>query len=50
MSDRSGQKYKLSPRTVLFLGYSDNYLGMGRIDLTQTDRTFFVKIGYAWTD
>jgi len=42
--------YKLNPQTVLFLGYSDNYLGMQGIDLTQTDRTFFVKIGYAWTD
>jgi hypothetical protein len=40
--------YKLNPQTVLFLGYSDNYLGMQRLDLTQTDRTFFVKIGYAW--
>jgi hypothetical protein len=42
--------YKLNPRTVLFLGYSDNYLGMQGLDLTQTDRTFFVKVGYAWTD
>jgi hypothetical protein len=42
--------YKLNPQTVLFLGYSDNYLGMQAIPLTQTDRTFFVKIGYAWTD
>jgi hypothetical protein len=40
--------YKLNPQTVLFLGYSDNYLGMPGLDLTQTDRTFFVKIGYAW--
>lgn len=41
--------YKLNPQTVLFIGYSDNYLGMTRIDLTQTDRTFFIKLGYAWT-
>lgn len=46
--------YKLNPQTVLFVGYSDNYLGMtevdmSRIDITQTDRTFFVKLGYAWT-
>jgi hypothetical protein len=48
--------YKLNPRTVLFLGYSDNalggvfdsLLGPGRIGLTRTDRTFFLKIGYAW--
>lgn len=41
--------YKLNPQTVLFLGYSDNYFGAKNIDLTQTDRTFFVKLGYAWT-
>jgi len=40
--------YKLNPQTVLFLGYSDNRLGMQAFELTQTDRTFFVKIGYAW--
>lgn len=40
--------YKLDPRTVFFLGYTDNREGMGRIDLTQTDRTFFMKLGYAW--
>lgn len=41
--------YKLNPQTVLFIGYSDDYLGMTGVDITQTDRTFFVKIGYAWT-
>ncbi len=41
--------YKLNPQTVLFIGYSDNYLGMMDIDITQTNRTFFVKLGYAWT-
>jgi hypothetical protein len=41
--------YKLNPRTVLFIGYSDNYLGENDISLTQTGRTFFLKIGYAWT-
>jgi len=40
--------FKLNPQTVLFLGYSDNRLGMREFALTQTDRTFFVKIGYAW--
>jgi len=40
--------YKLNPQTVLFLGYSDNYLGWAGIDITQTNRTFFIKIGYAW--
>jgi hypothetical protein len=41
--------YKLNPQTVAFIGYSDNYLGMTGLDITQTDRTFFIKIGYAWT-
>jgi hypothetical protein len=40
--------YKLNPQTVLFVGYSDNAQGDQRVDLTQTDRTFFAKIGYAW--
>ncbi|MBE3131493.1 MAG: carbohydrate binding family 9 domain-containing protein [Acidobacteria bacterium] len=48
--------YKLNPRTVLFLGYSDNamggvfdsWLGSGRVGITRIDRTFFLKIGYAW--
>ena len=39
--------YKLNPQTVLFLGYSDNSLGLQGIDITRTDRTFFLKIGYA---
>jgi len=41
--------YKLNPQTVVFLGYSDNYLGLVDVSLTQRDRTFFVKLGYAWT-
>ncbi len=48
--------YKLNPRTVLFLGYSDNAMGgvfdsgigPGRVGIVRTDRTFFLKIGYAW--
>ena len=48
--------YKLNPRTVLFLGYSDNsmggvfdsWLGPGRVGITRVDRTFFLKVGYAW--
>jgi hypothetical protein len=48
--------YKLNPRTVAFLGYSDNalggvfdsWIGPGRVGLTRTDRTFFMKLGYAW--
>jgi hypothetical protein len=41
--------YKLNPRTVVFVGYSDNYVGAGNVGLTQTNRTFFIKLGYAWT-
>jgi hypothetical protein len=40
--------YKLNPRTVLYLGYSDNHLGTSEFDLTQNDRTFFTKLGYSW--
>lgn len=40
--------YKLNPQTVFFLGYSDNYLGDEQINLTQQNRTVFLKIGYAW--
>ena len=40
--------YKLNPFTVFFLGYSDNYLGSQDYDLTQSDRTFFIKLSYAW--
>ena len=45
--------YKVNPQTVLFLGYSDNAKGLltpelVRTDMTRTDRTFFLKVGYAW--
>ena len=45
--------YKFNQRSVIFLGYSDNYLGykdefLNRVDLTQTDRTIFFKVGYQW--
>jgi len=41
--------YKLNPQTVLFVGYSDNSANVTApsIDLLRTDRTLFVKIGYA---
>jgi uncharacterized protein DUF5916/cellulose/xylan binding protein with CBM9 domain len=39
--------YKLNPQTVLFLGYTDGRFGLQNVDLTQTDRTFFLKVGYA---
>jgi hypothetical protein len=40
--------YKLNPQTVLFMGYTDTRFGLQGIDLTQTDRTFFLKVGYAF--
>lgn len=44
--------YKVNPQTVFLAGYSDNAVGLKEddlnIDLTKTDRTVFVKVGYAW--
>jgi hypothetical protein len=40
--------YKINPRTIFYLGYSDGHYGDQDYDLTQTDRTVFAKIGYAW--
>lgn len=40
--------YKLNPQTVAFLGYSDTREGEERMDLVRTNRTFFLKLGYAW--
>jgi len=40
--------YKLNPRTVFFLGYSDNSFANQDYGLTLGDRTIFAKIGYAW--
>lgn len=39
--------YKLNPQTVFFLGYSDGYVGDSDLRFTQTNRTIFVKLGYA---
>lgn len=42
--------YKLNPQTVFFLGYTDQYVDNDNLDgLTVSDRTWFMKIGYAWT-
>jgi hypothetical protein len=41
--------YKLNPQTVFFLGYADNHIDdYGLAHNVLTDRTFFMKIGYAW--
>jgi hypothetical protein len=39
--------YKINPQTVLFTGYTNEQAGLFRIPLTQTNRSFFLKIGYA---
>lgn len=42
--------YKLNPQTVFFLGYSDQFVDDDELNaLTETDRSLFMKIGYAWT-
>lgn len=44
--------YELNPRTALFLGYTDSRAGLESeartVDLRQTERTFFLKLSYAW--
>jgi hypothetical protein len=40
--------YKVNPRTVLFVGYSDNSFGDAGAPLTRSNRTIFGKVGYAW--
>ena len=44
--------YKMNPQTVVFLGYTDNRDAFtdqefNRVGLTQSDRTLFLKLGYA---
>jgi hypothetical protein len=41
--------YQVNPQTVVFIGYSDASIGNEQFSLTQTDRTVFVKLGYAWS-
>ena len=41
--------YKINPQTVFFLGYADQYVDEDHLDsLTVSDRSIFMKIGYAW--
>jgi hypothetical protein len=39
--------YSVDPRTILFLGYSDNHFGSQDFSLARSNRTFFMKMGYA---
>ncbi len=40
--------YRLNPRTVAFLGYTDNYQGTHEYKLTRKSRTLFLKVSYSW--
>jgi len=40
--------YKINPQTLIYVGYSDNRTTEDFVDLTQKDRTLFIKLGYAW--
>jgi hypothetical protein len=39
--------YRINPHTAFYIGYGDEYYGNNYIDMTQTDRSLFAKIGYA---
>ena len=40
--------YKLNPRTVVFVGYSEDSRGDSGYDLTTASQSVFAKLGYAW--
>jgi len=41
--------YKLNPQTVFFVGYADRYVDEDDFsELVVSDRTWFMKVGYAW--
>ncbi len=40
--------YKVNPRTVLFVGYSDGAFGNENYDLRAENRTLFAKVGYSF--
>ncbi len=40
--------YKINPQTVLFAGYDDTRFGEDGFQIQQTNRSFFLKIGYAF--
>ncbi|MBL4659991.1 MAG: carbohydrate binding family 9 domain-containing protein [Alcanivoracaceae bacterium] len=48
LSNQLIYSYKVNPKTLLFLGYSDAGREDQNINLTTTNRTFFVKFSYAW--
>lgn len=40
--------YKVNPQTVVFVGYSDGYYAVDQDPLEQQQRTYFLKMSYAW--
>ena len=40
--------YKVNPFTLVYLGYSDAGLEEDHVDLTRMNRTYFVKLSYAF--
>jgi hypothetical protein len=40
--------YKINPFTLFYLGYSDMGIEEDRVDLTAMNRTWFVKLSYAF--
>jgi hypothetical protein len=48
LSNQLIYSYKVNPKTLLFLGYSDAGREAQDFDLTTTNRTFFMKFSYAW--
>ncbi len=48
LSNQLIYSYKVNPKTLLFLGYSDGGIENQNIDLITTNRTFFAKFSYAW--
>lgn len=40
--------YKVNPRTAAFLGYTDDHFGTDEFSLQRRERTFFLKLGYAF--
>lgn len=40
--------YEVNPQTVAYVGYSDQRTEPHPPDLRPVDRTFFLKLGYAW--
>ena len=48
LSNQLIYSYKVNPKTLLFLGYSDSGAEDQDIDLTTTNRAFFAKFSYAW--